>query len=79
MKFPYRTDEVGISRNAMLCDGTPRREKGYRAYLKWEIEPPSMKFPCGRRGYQQSPLFASEGEAHAWAKAAEWPTGEVDA
>jgi hypothetical protein len=57
-----------VRRNMTLNDGTPRREKGYRAFVErrvprkrfeWAIEGPMTQF-C------ESPLFQTEAEALIW-------------
>ena len=53
-----------INRNEPLCDGTPRFERGYRAY----VDGP-RNLSNGRHTAYRSPLMASEADARAWAEA----------
>ena len=78
--------ERNISKDAMLCDGTPRREKGYRAHVMMrrvrsdnETLAERLKYllggshglPATKRLYI-SPLFPKRDQAEAWT-----PTIEV--
>jgi len=47
-----------VRRNMMLCDGTPRRERGYRAYVHYRADATNV--------YAESQLFDREAEAVAW-------------
>lgn len=63
--------ERNITKDAMLCDGTPRREKGFRAYVTIDMEcrapklPPPPYGPTLRRVYV-SPLLPDGASAEAW-------------
>ena len=59
------TDRI-IKRNAPLCDGTPRRENGYRAIV--ETVGPDIGPVNGRpkKRYFTSPLFKCELDATEW-------------
>jgi hypothetical protein len=54
-----------ICRNQMLCDGTPRREKGFRAYVR-TIGPDINKYYQPQSRYYESKLFSNEQDAIKW-------------
>ena len=47
--------------DALLCDGTPRRERGYRAIARIEHDK-----PVRRVEYVTSPLFKTRADADEW-------------
>jgi hypothetical protein len=56
-----------IARDEPLCDGTPGREKGWRAYVTTEAWGYDRNVGGGRRRiHHKSPLFATEDQALAW-------------
>ena len=56
-----------IVRDRPLCDGTPRREKGWRAVWRHTSTPDgTAPFRCGV--YLQSPLFRSSDRIRTWAR-----------
>lgn len=60
-----------ILRNRPLCDGTPRREKGFRAIVETLLDSPHPSYACAQSGMRQkcyctSPLFETEKEARDW-------------
>lgn len=59
--------ERNIVQNPLLRDGTPRSEKGYRAFVQYQDGRlhPETHLPINV--YAKSPLFATEAEAMAWA------------
>lgn len=60
----YEETERSISANAMLCDGTPRREHGFRAHITFRMaQGMGWNYPaivC------VSPLLRTADEAKAW-------------
>jgi len=54
-----------ISRNETICDGTPRRENGFRAYVRTE-GPDVNKYQQSQIRYWQSPLMKTETDATKW-------------
>ena len=59
-----------ISKNASRNDGTPRLEKGYRAFVDMAYEsnnevPVGTPWWIGRKIYQ-SPLFKTREDAESW-------------
>ena len=62
-----------IRRNPPLCDGTPRAETGWRAYLRYAVrrdEGPVASdrdmWPNPHNLYAASPLLATESAAAEW-------------
>lgn len=57
---PPRLASRKIVHNMPLCDGTPRKERGFRAFVEYR----------GVRGHGRfcrSPLFSERAQAVAWA------------
>ena len=61
--------ERNITRNAMLCDGTPRRENGYRPHVT-TVGPDVRRFGLQRRVWI-GPLFETKDEAMLWVPSCE--------
>lgn len=58
-----------ITRNQPLCDGSPRREAGFRAVLKYDKIGPKPEFGRGARIntiYIKSELLPTYEDALAW-------------
>ena len=60
-----------ISRDAMLCDGTPRHERGWRAHVMVDTGQPNPKCPPPPYGptlrrLHVSPLLPTRAAAEAW-------------
>lgn len=64
MRGDYAERERNITRNASLCDGTPRRETGYRAHVMWDRRCDQCFLP--KSILQVSPLFRTKREAMEW-------------
>jgi hypothetical protein len=56
--------ERNITRNAPLCDGTPRFERGYRPHVK--TVGPDMGLHGPQKRWWVGPLFQTEADASAW-------------
>jgi hypothetical protein len=58
-----------VIKNRQLCNGTPHREKGWRAFVDTEGPDRCKRFVYDfgpQRRTWQSPLFDTEAEAKAW-------------
>ncbi len=64
MMQDYAERERNITRNAMIGDGTPRRETGYRAHVMFDRRCPQCMMQ--KSVVQVSPLFKTEQEAKEW-------------
>lgn len=54
-------DNSWVIQNRPLNDGTPRREKGFRPYIRWSDGK-------GYGGYQEGPLKNTMAEAQDWVR-----------
>lgn len=62
--------ERTIVRNRPLCDGTPRHEKGFRAYVTQRIRTLNKPPLSWVNIYCESPLFDTREGAASWEPAA---------